>query len=152
MHTPEVVEKILGNIEVRNVFKITKIGAVAGCYVLDGLISRNSKIRLIRDGVVVYSGVIDSLKRFKDDVKEVNTSIETEKQEAIAQAGIDAIKLQQIEHDNKYKLVEPNVKHLNISPLTHSYGYLDYDRNKWIEDHREQYDDPLNKFRQKLDW
>ncbi len=68
---PTIEEKILGNAQIREVFKITKVGAVAGCMVTDGKILRNSKVRLIRDGVVVYSSTLSSLKRFKDDVKEV---------------------------------------------------------------------------------
>ena len=76
MHEPELVEKILGNVEIRNVFKLTKAGVVAGCYVLDGVVVRNSKVRLIRDGIVVYAGVLDSLKRFKEDVKDVNKGYE----------------------------------------------------------------------------
>jgi len=76
MHEPELVEKILANVEIRNVFKLTKAGIVAGCYVLDGTVVRNSKIRLIRDGIVVYTGVLDSLKRFKEDVKEVGKGYE----------------------------------------------------------------------------
>jgi translation initiation factor IF-2 len=71
MHTPEIREKILCNLEVREVFKITKVGNIAGCMVLDGKLQRNTKIRLIRDGIVIYSGKLGSLKRFKDDVKEV---------------------------------------------------------------------------------
>lgn len=71
MLAPTLEEKITGNVEIREVFKITKVGTIAGCYVTDGKIFRNSKIRLIRDGVVVYSGELESLKRFKDDVKEV---------------------------------------------------------------------------------
>ena len=71
MHTPKMEEKITGNIEIREVFKITKVGAVAGCMVTDGKVFRNSKIRIIRDGVVVHTGLLSSLKRFKDDVKEV---------------------------------------------------------------------------------
>jgi translation initiation factor IF-2 len=71
MHTPEIREKILCNLEVREVFKITKVGNVAGCMALDGKLQRNTKIRLIRDGIVIYSGKLGSLKRFKDDVKEV---------------------------------------------------------------------------------
>ncbi len=71
MHTPKMEEKITGNIEIREVFKITKVGAVAGCMVTDGKVFRNSKIRLIRDGVVMHTGELSSLKRFKDDVKEV---------------------------------------------------------------------------------
>jgi len=76
MLSPEIEEKILCNIEVREVFKITKIGTVAGCMVLDGKIHRNTKIRIIRDGIVVYTGHLGSLKRFKDDVKEVNAGYE----------------------------------------------------------------------------
>lgn len=68
---PTIEEKILGNAQIREVFKITKVGAVAGCMVTDGKLLRNAKIRLIRDGVVIYSGELSSLKRFKDDVKEV---------------------------------------------------------------------------------
>ena len=71
MHSPEIHEKILCNIEVKEVFKITKVGNVAGCLVLDGKLQRNSKIRLIRDGIVIYTGKLGSLRRFKDDVKEV---------------------------------------------------------------------------------
>lgn len=71
MLAPEYEEKILCNLEVRQVFKITKVGTVAGCMVLDGKIMRNTKIRLIRDGIVIYTGKLGSLKRFKDDVKEV---------------------------------------------------------------------------------
>tara|TARA_B100000963_G_C22620565_1_gene669743 strand:- start:166 stop:2712 length:2547 start_codon:yes stop_codon:yes gene_type:complete len=76
MHEPELVEKILGNVEIRNVFKLTKAGIVAGCYVIDGSVIRNSKVRLIRDGIVVYTGVLDSLKRFKEDVKDVQKGYE----------------------------------------------------------------------------
>ena len=68
---PKFEEKIVGNIEVREVFKVTKVGTIAGCYVLDGRVARNNKIRIIRDGIVIHSGELESLKRFKDDVKEV---------------------------------------------------------------------------------
>ena len=71
MLAPEFEEKIIANVEIRETFKITKVGTIAGCMVLDGTISRNSKIRIIREGVVVYTGELASLKRFKDDVKEV---------------------------------------------------------------------------------
>jgi len=71
MHTPEIREKVLCNLEVQEVFKITKVGNIAGCITLDGKLQRNTKIRLIRDGIVIYSGKLGSLKRFKDDVKEV---------------------------------------------------------------------------------
>jgi translation initiation factor IF-2 len=71
MLSPEIKETIIGNVEVREVFKITKVGTVAGCMVTDGKVTRNSKLRVIRDGVVVHQGAIDTLKRFKDDVKDV---------------------------------------------------------------------------------
>ena len=76
MHEPDIIEKISGNLEIRNVFKLTKAGIVAGCYVLDGSINRSSQVRLIRDGIVVYTGVLDSLKRFKEDVKDVQKGYE----------------------------------------------------------------------------
>ena len=76
MLSPDIEEKILCNIEVRDVFKITKVGSVAGCMVLDGKVTRNTKIRVIRDGIVVFTGNLGSLKRFKDDVKEVLTGYE----------------------------------------------------------------------------
>lgn len=71
-----IEEKIVCNIEVRETFKISKVGTIAGCYVTDGKIKRNTKIRIIRDGVVTYSGELGSLKRFKDDVKEVAAGME----------------------------------------------------------------------------
>jgi len=71
MLAPEFEEKIVANVEIRETFKISKVGTIAGCMVLDGKINRNSKIRIIRDGVVIYTGELASLKRFKDDVKEV---------------------------------------------------------------------------------
>ncbi|MEZ4804030.1 MAG: translation initiation factor IF-2 [Bacteroidia bacterium] len=71
MLSPEIKETIIGNVEVRDVFKITKVGTIAGCMVTEGKITRSSKIRVIRDGVVVHQGSLDSLKRFKDDVKDV---------------------------------------------------------------------------------
>lgn len=76
MLSPEIEEKILCNIEVRETFKITKVGTVAGCMVLDGKVTRNTKIRIIRDGIVVHTGSLGSLKRFKDDVKEVLSGYE----------------------------------------------------------------------------
>ena len=71
MLSPEIKETIIGSVDVRDVFKITKVGTIAGCMVTDGKITRQAKIRVIRDGVVVHTGGIDSLKRFKDDVKDV---------------------------------------------------------------------------------
>ncbi|MBD8348689.1 translation initiation factor IF-2 [Dysgonomonas sp. HGC4] len=71
MLSPDIKEEITANVEVREVFKITKVGTVAGCMVKEGKIKRSNKIRIIRDGIVIYSGDLGSLKRFKDDVKEV---------------------------------------------------------------------------------
>jgi translation initiation factor IF-2 len=76
MLAPKEVEKIIGTAEVRNTFKISKVGTVAGCYVLDGKILRNGKVRLIRDGIVIYTGDLSDLKRFKDDAKEVTHGYE----------------------------------------------------------------------------
>jgi len=76
MLSPDVEEKIVCNIEVRDVFKISKVGTIAGCMVLDGSLTRNTGVRLIRDGVVVYTGTLSSLKRFKDDVNEVRKGFE----------------------------------------------------------------------------
>ena len=76
MLTPKEEEKVVGTAEVRDTFRISKVGTVAGCYVLDGKISRNSKIRLIRESIVVYTGELSDLKRFKDDVKEVTHGYE----------------------------------------------------------------------------
>ncbi|UOR12691.1 translation initiation factor IF-2 [Halobacillus amylolyticus] len=71
MLDPEYEEKIIGQVEVREIFKVSKIGTIAGSYVTDGKITRNSGIRVIRDGVVIYEGEVDALKRYKDDAKEV---------------------------------------------------------------------------------
>ena len=76
MLSPEIKEEITGTAEIREVFKITKVGTVAGCLVRDGKMYRNSKIRVIRDGIVVFTGDLGSLKRFKEDVKEVSTGYE----------------------------------------------------------------------------
>ncbi|MNF97954.1 Translation initiation factor IF-2 [compost metagenome] len=72
MLAPEMKEEILGTAEIREIFKISKVGSIAGCMVMDGKIMRTSKIRVIRDGVVVHTGELVALKRFKDDVKEVS--------------------------------------------------------------------------------
>ena len=76
MLSPEVKEEITGSAEIRETFDITKVGTIAGCFVLDGVIKRNSKIRVIRDGIVVHTGHLGSLKRFKDDQKEVKRGYE----------------------------------------------------------------------------
>jgi len=76
MLSPELNEKITSTVEVRETFKVPSVGTVAGCMVTDGKINRNSRIRLIRDGIVAFTGEIDTLKRFKDDVREVATGYE----------------------------------------------------------------------------
>jgi translation initiation factor IF-2 len=76
MLTPEKKESVVGTVEVRNVFKISKVGTVAGCMVTDGVIRRGSSVRLIRGGVVLHTGELDSLKRFKEDVREVKSGFE----------------------------------------------------------------------------
>ena len=76
MLSPEVREEITCTVEVRDVFKITKVGTIAGCFVREGKITRNTKVRIIRDGIVIYTGELGSLKRFKDDVKEVASGYE----------------------------------------------------------------------------
>ncbi|MDL2223725.1 translation initiation factor IF-2 [Bacteroidales bacterium OttesenSCG-928-M06] len=76
MLSPEIKEEITGNVEVQEVFKITKVGTVAGCLVREGKIKRGNKVRIIRDGIVIYTGELGSLKRFKDDVKEVSQGYE----------------------------------------------------------------------------
>ena len=76
MLSPEIKEEITAQVEVRQVYHISKVGTVAGAYVIDGKVSRTNKARVIRDGIVVYTGQINALKRFKDDVKEVTTNFE----------------------------------------------------------------------------
>jgi translation initiation factor IF-2 len=76
MLSPEFEEKIVCNIEIREVFNISKVGTIAGCYVLDGKVSRNTKVRVIRNGIVLHTGALGSLKRFKDDAKEVAAGYE----------------------------------------------------------------------------
>ena len=76
MLTPEVKEEITGSVEVKETFKIKKVGTVAGCIVRDGKLERNNKVRVIRDGIVIYTGELESLKRYKDDVREVREGYE----------------------------------------------------------------------------
>lgn len=74
--SPEIQEQVVGNVEIREVFRISKVGSIAGCMVLTGKVTRNSKIRLLRDGIVKFDGELESLKRYKDDVKEVTKGYE----------------------------------------------------------------------------
>lgn len=90
MLEPEFEEVITGNIQVREVFKISKVGTVAGSYVTDGYVTRKNKIRVIRDGIVIHDGEIDQLKRFKDDVSEVKAGYEC----GISIKGYNDIKLE----------------------------------------------------------
>jgi len=76
MLAPEKKEQIIGLVDVRQVFRISKVGTVAGCYVLEGVVKRNAQVRVLRDNVVIHTGEIDSLKRFKDDVREVKAGFE----------------------------------------------------------------------------
>ena len=73
---PEFEEKVIGQAEVRETFKVSKVGTIAGSYVIDGKITRGSSIRVIRDGVVLFEGELAALKRFKDDVREVEKNYE----------------------------------------------------------------------------
>ena len=92
MLTPERKEQIVGSAEVREVFKIKKVGTIAGCEVVDGVVDRKSNVRLIRGGVVVYEGEVSSLKRFKDDVAEVREGLEC----GIAIANFNDIKVDDV--------------------------------------------------------
>lgn len=76
MLSPEFKEEVTCNVEIREIFKISKIGTIAGCMVLDGKITKNTKIRILRNGIVIHTGQLGSLKRFKDDVKEVSKNYE----------------------------------------------------------------------------
>jgi translation initiation factor IF-2 len=76
MLSPDLVEKVTGQVEIRETFKISKVGTIAGCMVTDGLVERKSKIRVIRDGVVIHDGLLENLKRFKDDAREVKKGFE----------------------------------------------------------------------------
>ena len=76
MLAPEKKESVLGLVQIRQIYKISKVGTVAGCMVLEGLIKRGARVRLLRDNVVIHDGELDSLKRFKDDVREVKAGFE----------------------------------------------------------------------------
>ena len=76
MLDPVYREKVIGHIDVRQIYKASGVGTIAGCYVLDGMITRSSQVRIVRDGIVIYEGTLASLKRFKDDVKEVKSGFE----------------------------------------------------------------------------
>lgn len=104
MLSPVISEELIGTAEVRQIFKVPKVGTVAGCYVQDGKIVRNSKIRLFRDGIVIYEGQLDSLKRFKDDVREVEKGFEC----GLSIANFNDIKVGDI--IESYKIVETKKK------------------------------------------
>ncbi|MFM7106565.1 MAG: EF-Tu/IF-2/RF-3 family GTPase, partial [Flavobacteriales bacterium] len=86
--TAKIEEQITGTAEIRETFKISKVGTIAGCMVTDGKISRNNKVRIIRDGIVIYTGDLGSLRRFKDDAKEVAKGYE---------CGLNIVKFNNIE-------------------------------------------------------
>ena len=76
MLTPEKREEVIGTAEIRQVFKVSKIGSIAGCMVTSGVVRRTARLRLLRDNVVIFTGELESLKRFKDDVREVKEGFE----------------------------------------------------------------------------
>jgi translation initiation factor IF-2 len=76
MLTPESKQNILGSVDVRQVFRMSRVGVIAGCYVLEGGVRRGSRVRLLRDNVVIHDGELSSLKRFKEDVREVKAGFE----------------------------------------------------------------------------
>ncbi len=98
--SPEITEELVGNAEVREIFKVSNVGTIAGCYVTDGKIIRNNPVRIVRDGVVIYEGEVDALKRFKDDVKEVQTDYEC----GISIVGYDDLKVGDVIEN--YEIVE----------------------------------------------
>ncbi len=104
MLAPSISEQILATVEVRDIFKISRIGTVAGCYVKDGKITRNNKVRLVRDGLVIHEGSLASLKRFKEDVLEVEQGFEC----GLALEGYNDVKVGDIVE--AYKLVETKRK------------------------------------------
>jgi len=76
MLDPEFEEKIMGHAEIREIFKASSVGTIAGCYVTEGRVTRSAKVRIVRDGRVIYDGSLDTLRRFKDDVREVASGYE----------------------------------------------------------------------------
>ncbi|HYM20599.1 MAG TPA: translation initiation factor IF-2 [Candidatus Kapabacteria bacterium] len=100
MLAPEQKEEVIGSAEVRDLFKVPKVGTVAGCYVLDGKLIRNAKVRVVRDGIEVFNGALSSLKRFKDDVREVDTGYEC----GLSLENFNDLKVGDIIED--YKIVE----------------------------------------------
>ncbi len=97
MLSPDLKEQVIGMVEVRDTFKVPKIGKIAGCYVLDGCVKRNSLVHLIRDGIVVFTGKLSSLKRFKDDAKEVAAGYE---------CGIGLENFNDIQIDDQLEIIE----------------------------------------------
>jgi len=74
--TPEIEEVVTGDAEVREIFRVPRLGSIAGCMVLNGTVTRNSKVRFLRDGTIIWKGELQSLRRFKDDVAEVSAGFE----------------------------------------------------------------------------
>jgi translation initiation factor IF-2 len=94
---PDVKEEVIGTVEVREVFKISRGGTIAGCFVLSGLVKRSSSVNVLRDNVVIHSGKIASLRRFKDDVKEVAAGFE---------CGIALEGFEDIQTDDQFEVFE----------------------------------------------
>jgi translation initiation factor IF-2 len=97
MLAPERKESVLGLVEVREVYRISKVGTVAGCFVRDGLVKRNASVRILRDNVVIHTGEIEALKRFKDDVREVKAGFE---------CGISIKGFQDIKQEDQFEVFE----------------------------------------------
>ena len=97
--TPKVVEEVVGLVEVREIFRVNKVGTIAGCYVQDGAVRRNSRVRVLRNDVVIHQGTIDSLRRFKNDVSEVKAGFE---------CGIGVKNFQDIEMDDRLEVYQIN--------------------------------------------
>jgi len=104
MLEPVVSEELVATVEIRETFKVPKLGTVAGCYVTDGKITRSNKIRLFRDSVTIYEGELASLRRFKDDVKEVDAGYEC----GLNIAGFNDLKVGDI--IESYRLIETKQK------------------------------------------
>jgi len=104
MLSPVVSEELVGTVEIREIFKVPKVGTVAGCYVQDGKVERKNKIRLFRDGIAIYEGDLASLKRFKDDVREVENGFEC----GLGIANFNDVKVGDI--IESYKIIETKKK------------------------------------------
>jgi translation initiation factor IF-2 len=89
MLKPDTKEEVIGSVEIRDTFKVPRVGTIAGCYVLSGTVKRSASVNVIRDDIVIYTGKIASLKRFKDDAREVNAGFEC----GLGIEGFDAVQV-----------------------------------------------------------